>query len=78
MNQTFRGCKRYEIVPYSGVYTMPYSNQSSWRTVFKSFSCQYRVDWQGQSGILSYRIRFVDARPIRYSFIPYSFRTGIV
>ena len=25
----FADCKRYEIVPYSGVYTMPYSNQSS-------------------------------------------------
>ena len=40
MNQTFRGCKRYEIVPYSGVYTMPYSDQSSRRTVFISYRIQ--------------------------------------
>ena len=32
--------KRYEIVPYSGVYTMPYSNQSSRRTVFISYRIQ--------------------------------------
>ena len=37
---TFRGGKRYEIVPYSGVYTMPYSNQSSRRTVFISYRIQ--------------------------------------
>ena len=36
----FAGCKRYEIVPYSGVYTMPYSNQSSRRTVFISYRIQ--------------------------------------
>ena len=51
MNQTFRGCKRYEIVPYSGVYTMPYSNH---------FHAGI-VQTQGQSGILSYRIHFVPA-----------------
>ena len=61
MNQTFRGCKRYEIVPYS--------NQSSRRTVFIS----YRI----QMPVFSCRYR-VDARPIRHSIMLYSFRAGIV
>ena len=77
MNQTFRGCKRYEIVPYSGVYTMPYSNQSSWRTVFISYRIQIifmPVSCRplGQSSIRSYAV-FISYR-IQIIFMPVSCR----
>lgn len=55
--------KRYEIVPYSGVYMTLYSNQSGWRTVliFLPYSNDFHdgiVQTEGQSDITSCRIYF--------------------